>query len=93
VCGLRYTGDPNAPIDELTGTRTPNAEQVADTRGGGTVRSAFPGYANLWNQLLYRDFTYSGAAIPVSFRIRTDFGTTIAGDAAARRGSPRIRPR
>ena len=79
-CGLRYTADPQAPLDELTGNPYTNAEQLDDFRGGSAVRSAFPGYTNLWNQLLYRDFPYTGAAIPLSFRLRTDFGTLVTND-------------
>ena len=81
-CGLRPTSDTGAPIDELTGNPFTNAENQWDTRGGGAVRSAYPGYSNLWNQLLYRDFTYSGASIPMSFRVRTDFGVLVTGDPA-----------
>jgi hypothetical protein len=79
-CGLRPTSDAGAPIDELTGNPFTNAENQIDHRGGGAVRSSYPGYSNLWNQLLYRDFTYSGAPIPMSFRVRTDFGYNRAAD-------------
>src|SRR5262245_43150250 len=59
-CGLRLTGDTNAPVDPYTGNRYTSALQYNDFRAsGGAPRSAYPGYAAQWDQLMYRDFTYN----------------------------------
>jgi hypothetical protein len=72
-CGLRVSGDVNATqTDELTGNSYTSDQHMPDFRGGAAVRSSFPGYGNLWDQILYRDFSYSGSAIAVTFRLRTD---------------------
>lgn len=82
-CGLRATGDINATqVDEYTGNRFTCDEQYndVDTFGDGSVRSAYPGYANQWNQLLYRDFDYSGLPIAMSFRVRAHMDPSVALD-------------
>lgn len=79
-CGLRYTGDPDAPVDEYTGNPFTNAEQYNDFRGGGAVRSGFPGYADQWNQLLYRDFPYTGQPVGLTFKYRAQLSPAVAAD-------------
>lgn len=80
-CGLRLTGDPSAPIDPYTGNAYTSDLQYNDVTGSGSVRSAYPGYSALWDQLLYRDFPYdSGLPGTVAFDYRAELNTAAVGD-------------
>src|SRR5262245_7284140 len=81
-CGLRLTGDPNAPIDPYTGNAYTSDQQYNDFRAvTPNIRSAYPGYAAQWDQLLYRDFPYnSGTPGTVAFSYRAELNPTPPGD-------------
>lgn len=68
-CGLRLNGDTHV-ADELTGNFINSDQQYSDFQGTGAVRSVFPGYANQWDQMMYRDFPTTGSPIPLTFRFR-----------------------
>src|SRR5262245_20498695 len=70
-CGFRVAGDPLATQrDELTNNTYTSDHEIEDFRGGGAVRSGYPGYADQWDQMLYRDFSYAGAAVALQFKVR-----------------------
>src|SRR5262249_7987688 len=80
-CGLRLTGDPNAPTDEYTGNRYDSDPQHNDNRNPGSlVRSAYPGYGAQWDQMMYRDFNYSGAAGTITYDYRAELDPDPTGD-------------
>jgi len=81
-CGLRLSGDLNAPVDPYTGNSYTSDLQYNDFRAsGGAPRSAYPGYAAQWDQLMYRDFTYNaGSPGTVSFAYRAELNNTPTGD-------------
>jgi hypothetical protein len=72
-CGLRTTGDTHA-IDALTG----NALNSDLFVGAGLSASLgeWPGFCNLWDQMLYKDFPSTGTGT-VQFRVRTDMSNFI----------------
>ncbi len=72
-CGLRVTGDTHA-IDALTGNAINSDRYV----GSGLASSLgeWPGFCNLWDQILYKDFPSTGAG-SVAFRVRTDMSNFI----------------
>lgn len=80
-CGLREAGNTNADgLDALTGNYL-NGDLVGgiDAAGVGALPE-LPGYLNLWDQMLYKDFTGQPSSGTVSFRLRTelsDFVDTI----------------
>jgi hypothetical protein len=84
-CGLRAHGDVTA-MDALTGNpynddalAQPNTASPTVPTGAGWTRYRFPGYADQWDQMLYRDIDISGANgsanLSVSFRYRTRMST------------------
>ena len=70
-CGLREAGNTQAQ-DALTGNYITGD---LTTDWGGAYASGlipeYPGYANQWDQMLYKDFT-AGAAGTLAFKVRTD---------------------
>lgn len=81
-CGLRLNGDPNAPVDPYTGNAYTSEIQFSDFRGSSpTARSAYPGYASQWDQLMYRDFAYqTDSPGTVSFLYRAELDSVPTGD-------------
>jgi hypothetical protein len=75
-CGLRHTEDANATqLDQLTGNPYTNE---ASTGGGlGFAANYYPGYADGWDQILYRDFPYEGDPIALSFRVRASLSSMV----------------
>src|SRR5262249_12347637 len=72
-CGLRSCGDTSAPIDTYTGDRYTADDERMDFRGPAAPRSAWPGYAGQWDQLLYRDFPYNSVTPgTISFDYRAE---------------------
>jgi hypothetical protein len=80
-CGLRGCGDVNSPIDPYSGNKyTADIERV-DFRGPASLRSAWPGYASQWDQLLYRDFPYGGSTPgTIQFDFRAELSPSTTGD-------------
>src|SRR5215471_12151696 len=78
-CGLRSCGDLNAPTDSYTGNKYTADDERMDFRGPAGLRSAWPGYAGQWDQLMYRDFTYTGAGT-ISFDYRAELSNIPTGD-------------
>src|SRR5262249_33665291 len=78
-CGLRACGDLNAPVDSYTGNRYTADDETGDFPGPASLRSARPGYAGQWDQLMYRDFTYTGAGT-ISFDYRAELNNAPTGD-------------
>ncbi|HKA23990.1 MAG TPA: T9SS type A sorting domain-containing protein [Candidatus Eisenbacteria bacterium] len=82
-CGLRLNGDPNAPFDAYTGNAYTSDQQDNDFRSSTSFlpRSAYPGYASQWDQLLYRDFSYDGGTPgTIAFDYRAELDPAIVGD-------------
>jgi hypothetical protein len=84
-CGLRAHGDVTV-MDALTGNpyNTDALEQVHTASptvatGAGWTSYRFPGYADQWDQMLYRDIDITSASgsanVSVSFRYRTRMST------------------
>jgi len=67
-CGLRESGNTVAQ-DALTGNYL-NGDLHMDQGGVGT-HAEFPGFANLWDQMLYKDFASAGSGT-VAFRVAVD---------------------
>jgi hypothetical protein len=80
-CGLRACGDLNAPVDPYSGNRYSADNERMDFRGPASPRSAWPGYAGQWDQLMYRDFPYS-AVTPgtIQFDFRAELNPSPTGD-------------
>jgi hypothetical protein len=81
-CGLRLSGDPNAPVDPYTGNAYTSALQMGALLGESDVpTSHYPGYASQWDQLLYRDFPYN-PLVPgtVAFDFRAELDSMATGD-------------
>ena len=80
-CGLREAGNTHPDgLDALTGNYL-NGDLINTVGGQGSLPE-FPGYCNLWDQMMYKDFPGSSGAGTVSFRVRTDlsnFVDTLAG--------------
>jgi hypothetical protein len=73
-CGLRASGDTHA-VDALTGNYITG--DLMHTIGSPTSGNPdFPGFANLWDQMLYKDFPSTGTGT-VEFRVRTDISNFI----------------
>src|SRR6185369_4988883 len=73
-CGLRSSGDANAPTDSYTGNKYAADEEFVDFRAASSaIRSAWPGYASQWDQLMYKDFSYTGGG-NISFDCRANSG-------------------
>jgi hypothetical protein len=73
-CGLRASGDMHA-VDPITGNGL-NGD-IQHLRGSASVSNPdFPGYCNLWDQMLYKDFASTGTGT-IEFRVRTDLSTFI----------------
>ncbi len=73
-CGLR-SADDRSYLDDAArgGTGNPiNGDALLGRRWDGTTETNFPGYANQWDQMLYRDVRVaSGGALTVSFKYQT----------------------
>jgi len=86
-CGLRQLNDLSV-IDAVTGQPF-NQAAVERVNGGGAgagVRS-YPGYANQWDQMLYRDVNPpAGQPLNISFLYRTRMSTAFGTAAATRTG-------
>lgn len=78
-CGLRAPGDVTV-IDPVTGNPYNGDQQQGDFEGGTGVRSGWPGYADQWDQILYRDFPTTGAMIPLGFDMRLRLSLVIPSD-------------
>jgi hypothetical protein len=77
-CGLREAGNTNADaLDALTGNYI-NGDLIAniDASGIGALPE-FPGYCNLWDQMLYKDFTGQPSTGTISFRVRTELSNFV----------------
>jgi len=71
-CGLRQLGDVSV-VDAVTGNPF-NQSTLERVSGGGAFGGSrrYPGYANQWDQMLYRDFAVpAGQPLAVSFLYRT----------------------
>src|SRR5262245_55684145 len=80
-CALRLSGDPNAPIDPYTGNAYTSDLQYSDFRAPTATRSAYPGYASQWDQLMYRDFPYNSSTPgTVAFDFRVELNSSPVGD-------------
>ena len=89
-CGLRELNDMTV-IDPVT--HQPFNEQAVmfNTVGGVTAASptyrAYPGYGNMWDQMLYRDFALSsGASLHLQFLYRTRMSTSFVAASSSRTG-------
>src|SRR6185369_14987432 len=79
-CGLRSSGDANAPTDSYTGNKYAADEEFVDFRAASSaIRSAWPGYASQWDQLMYKDFSYTGGG-NISFDYRAELNNAPTGD-------------
>ena len=78
-CGLRVPGD-LLVMDAVTGNPFTGDQLPGDFGGGPGVRSGWPGYADQWDQLLYRDFPTTGAPIALGFDMRTRLSTVVPAD-------------
>jgi hypothetical protein len=75
-CGLRESGNTNPDgLDALTGNYLTG--DLAIEFGGYGALPEFPGFCNLWDQMLYKDFAGSTGAGTVSFRVRTDMSNVV----------------
>lgn len=86
-CGLRQLND-HTVIDAVTGQPFSQAavEQI-NGGGAGAGTRTFPGYANQWDQMLYRDVNPpAGQPMTVSFLYRTRMSTGFGTAAATRTG-------
>src|SRR5689334_20826152 len=72
-CGLREAGNTTA-IDALTGNAL-NGDLQQEEFGIGR-RPEFPGYGNLWDQMLYKDFPSPGNGT-INFRVRLDMSNFV----------------
>jgi hypothetical protein len=80
-CGLRVSGDPNAPVDPYTGNAYTSEIQLSTELGTTVPRSHYPGYASQWDQLLYRDFPYNPSSPgTVAFDYRAELDSVATGD-------------
>ncbi len=76
-CGLRAPGD-LTEIDPVTGSALNGDLQYEWNFGGAGSWSAYPGYSNQWDQILYRDVTIVGDGTDaLSFDYRTDMALDI----------------
>jgi len=86
-CGLRQLNDLSV-TDAVTGQ--PFNQAAVDMMIGGGVgagRRSFPGYANQWDQMLYRDVAApAGQPLDISFLYRTRMSTGVVTAAATRTG-------
>ncbi len=86
-CGLRQLGDVSV-LDPVT--RNPfNQSTVERVSGGGAFGGSrrYPGYANQWDQMLYRDLVPpAGQPLTISFLYRTRLSTGYGREAATRTG-------
>lgn len=76
-CGLRLPGDYTVR-DELTGNAYNSDQLLMHFFGGSPITSAFPGFVDQWDQILYREFPTTGAPISLSFRLRAHLSTLSA---------------
>jgi hypothetical protein len=75
-CGLRESGNTHPDgIDALSGNYL-NGDLAYDIGSLGSLPE-FPGYCNLWDQMLYKDFPASTGAGTVAFRVRTDMSNFV----------------
>ncbi len=72
-CGLRESGNLSAQ-DALTGNYL-NGDVYMDL-GGTTSLPEFPGYMNLWDQMMYKDFSSTGTGT-VSCRVAVELSTFV----------------
>jgi hypothetical protein len=81
-CGLRLSGDPNAPVDPYTGNGYTSAVQLNDFVASSVMpTSHYPGYASQWDQLLYRDFPYDPQSPgTVAFDYRAELDSVASAD-------------
>lgn len=86
-CGLRQLND-NSVVDAVTGNPF-NQSTVERHQGGGAGAGArkYPGYANQWDQMLYRDIVPpAGQDLNISFLYRTRMSTGVTTTASTRTG-------
>jgi len=86
-CGLRQLND-HSVVDAVTGNPF-NQSTVERIAGGGAYGGSrrYPGYANQWDQLLYRDIEApADQPLAISFLYRTRLSTGIVLAAATRTG-------
>ncbi len=87
-CGLRVSGDQTAQ-DALTGNYI-NSDLWAESAGGSSsTEGDWPGYANLRDQMMYKDFASTGTGT-VAARVRLDLISFV--DNAAPTGSGWFNP-
>ncbi len=72
-CGLREAGNTTAQ-DALTGNYL-NGDLSLQQGGVGT-EPEWPGFASMWDQMLYKDFPSAGSGT-VAFKVRTDMSNAI----------------
>ncbi|MEQ1731340.1 MAG: hypothetical protein ABL982_23465, partial [Vicinamibacterales bacterium] len=88
-CGLRHHGD-NTVMDAVTGN--PFNQTTLEFNGnapslGNPTGKRFPGYADQWDQMLYRDLVPpAGQPLNISFLYRTRMSTSITTTASTRTG-------
>ncbi len=81
-CGLRQLND-NSVLDAVTGQ--PFNQAAVERVVGGSRR--YPGYANQWDQMLYRDVNApAGQPLNISFLYRTRMSTGVGTAASTRTG-------
>jgi len=86
-CGLRQLND-NSAVDAVTGQPF-NQAAIERIQGGGAGAGnrSYPGYANQWDQMLYRDIAApAGQPLSLSFLYRTRMSTGFGTAAATRVG-------
>ncbi len=74
-CGLRESGNTVAQ-DALTGNYLNGDLHTDQGNDPLTTLSELPGFANLWDQMLYKDFASSGSGT-VAFRLATDMSNFV----------------
>jgi len=75
-CGLRESGN-TADQDALTGNYiNGDLYNSFGPTGPAGVCPDFPGFASLWDQMLYKDFASAGSGT-VAFRVRTDMSNFV----------------
>jgi hypothetical protein len=88
-CGLRIHGD-NSVVDQVTGQPFNQvAYEFNKENGAGTGATAkrFPGYADQWDQILYKDIVAPAATpLSISFLYRTRMSTGVVTTASTRVG-------
>jgi hypothetical protein len=76
-CGIREAGNTNPDgLDALTGNYL-NGDLVIEFGVGNGFMPEFPGYGNLWDQMLYKDFASAPNSGTVSFEVRTELSNFV----------------